>query len=139
MTLGREAANQTYSTVELSGKATEVPDGFHVRINSGNSTQTDAKGRRYAAFTFDFYVPRDVGGTVLGSVFLEIVGRDGRTLAQVALEPRNPEGRPPNYYVFVEQHFAARCALHFEYKARPMGNIAKVYVLRLKNHLPKNQ
>jgi len=91
------------------------------------------------AFTFDFYVPRDVGNTILGSVFLEVVGHDGRTLAQIALEPRNPEGRPPNYYVFVEQRFAVRCALHFEYKARPLGNIVKHYVLRLKNHLPQNR
>jgi len=122
--LGRDTANQTYSIVELPDKATQVPDGFHVRIESGISTQTDAKGRRYAAFTFDFYVPRDVGNTILGSVFLEVVGHDGRTLAQIALEPRNPEGRPPNYYVFVEQRFAVRCALHFEYKARPRWAIS---------------
>ncbi|HEX9281733.1 MAG TPA: hypothetical protein VF878_04595 [Candidatus Udaeobacter sp.] len=137
--LAQDAANKTYSTVELPGKATEVPDGFQVRIDSGTSTQTDAKGRRYAAFTFDFYVPRAVGNTVLGSVFLEVVDRNGRTLAEVALEPRNPENRPPNYYLFVEQRFAARCLLHFEYKGRPMGNIVKDYVLRLKNHLTQNQ
>lgn len=134
--LTADAANQTYSTIELPGRATELPDGFQVKIDSGTATQTDSKGRNYAAFTFDFYVPRDVGNTVLGSVFLEAVGRDGHTMVQVALEPRNPENKPPNYYVFVERDFATGCALHFEYKARPMGNIVKDYVLRLKNQLP---
>jgi hypothetical protein len=104
----RAVSAHSNSTVELPGRATEAPDGFHARTESAVATETDAKGRAYAAFTFNFYVPREVGNTVLGSVFFEIVGPGGRSLAQVALEPQNPKERPPNYYVFVEQRFAAR-------------------------------
>ncbi len=128
---------QMVPTTELQGRATKVEDGFYVNIHSDVTRGKTPKGTSYPTFTFDAYVPRVVGETYLGSVYLEIVGRDGRTLAQVALEPQNPKERPPHYYVFVEQHFAASCALHFEYKARPFGNISKNYVVRLKNHLPQ--
>jgi hypothetical protein len=124
-------------TAELQGTVTKLDDGFHVKIDSDVTTEKTPRGTSYAAFTFDVYVPRLVRDTVLGSVYLEIVGRDGRTLAQVALQPQNPKDRPPNYYIFVEQRFAAVCALHFHYEGRPFGNISKDYVLRLKNHLPR--
>jgi hypothetical protein len=130
-------AETVVPTVELPSSATRLDDGFHIKIDSDVTTGTTSKGISYPAFTFDVYVPRVVGDTYLGSVFLEIVGRDNRTLAQVALEPRNPKERPPNYYVFVEQRFAANCALHFEYNARPFGNVSKDYVVRLKNHSPR--
>ena len=129
-------ANDTYSTVVLAGAATEAGDGFYIRIDPDRATEKTPKGSPYAAVTFDAYVPRVVGKTDLGSVYLEVVGRDGRTLAQVALEPQNSKDRPPNYYVFADRRFAADCALHFQYNARPFGSVAKDYVVRLKYHLP---
>jgi len=132
-------AEKVVPTIELQGSATKLDDGFYVKIDSHVATEKTPKGISYPAFTFDVYVPRVVSDTYLGSVFLEIVGDDGRTLAQVALEPQNPKDRPPNYYVFVEQRFAAHCALHFVYMARPFGNVSKYYVLRLKNHLPRTR
>jgi hypothetical protein len=132
-------AEKLVPTIELQGSTTRLDDGFHVNIDSHVATGKTPKGISYPAFTFDVYVPRVVGDTYLGSVFLEIVGADGRTLAQVALEQRNPKDRPANYYIFVEQRFAANCALHFEYNARPFDNVSKYYVLRLKNHLPRTR
>ena len=72
-------ANDTYSTVVLAGAATEAGDGFYIRIDPDRATEKTPKGSPYAAVTFDAYVPRVVGKTDLGSVYLEVVGRDGRT------------------------------------------------------------
>lgn len=132
-------ANDAYPTIILSGAATEAVDGFRVRIDSDFATEKTAKGSRYDAITFNAHVPRVVGKTDLGSVYLEVVGRDGRTLAEVALNPQNAKDRPPNYYVFAERRFAPNCVLHFQYNARPLRNVAKDYVVPLKYHLPQKR
>src|SRR5438309_817304 len=103
---------QDMAIVELPGSTLSTDDGFRARIEASATTQKAPRGRMYSACIFDIYVPRHVGKTHVGSAFLELTGRDGRTVTEVAMDDRASRGEPPHFYIFADRRAVGDCVLH---------------------------
>jgi hypothetical protein len=125
------------SAVEL-GERLSASDGFRVKLDVVAFPPT-REGRRVPPLSFVTEVPRDVGRTTLGIVWLEIERHQGRSSLATPLD-RRIRGKVVRCSVEAEKRLAEDCVLHFQYA--PIGEPerwVKDYVLRLKYHIAPTQ